>query len=98
MKVSDWTRIRKKVKTQFEKRGITRCQMCGRADYLSFAHRLKRRFITTDEELAIVALLCMDNPEARGCHNKLEHGPKQVMFETITKLNLRVGENIYEQK
>lgn len=61
--------------------------MCGRTNYLSFAHRLKRRFITTDEELQIVALLCMDNPDGKGCHNKLEYGPKQVMFDTITELH-----------
>lgn len=60
--------------------------MCGRHDYLSFAHRVKRRYITTESELSIVALLCMDNPEAKGCHNKLEHGPKDVMYEKITEL------------
>ena len=68
--------------------------MCGRTNYLSFAHRLKRRFITTDEELEIVALLCMDNPDGKGCHNKLEHGPKDVMFSTITELHNRITEQI----
>lgn len=72
--------------------GVTSCQMCGRTSYLSFAHRLKRRYVTTQEELEIVALLCMDNPDAKGCHNLLEHGDKEVMFATITELHNRLTE------
>ena len=34
----------------------------------------------------MVALLCMDNPDGKGCHNKLEYGPKDVMYDTITNL------------
>src|SRR5688572_30811423 len=90
MTVSQWNRTRAKLKKKFLALGITRCQMCGRTDYLSFAHRLKRRFIGTQEELEIVALLCMDNPDSKGCHNKLEHGPKNVMFRVITELHSQI--------
>jgi 4-hydroxy-3-methylbut-2-en-1-yl diphosphate synthase IspG/GcpE len=86
MKQQRWHSTRAKLKKKFLAMGVTACQMCGRTDYLSFAHRLKRRFITTQEELEVVALLCMDNPNGKGCHNKLEHGPKEVMYEVITKL------------
>lgn len=81
-----WDSARAKLKKQFREMNIVTCEMCGRSDALSFAHRLKRRYVTTDEELCTVALLCMDFMGRKGCHNKLEHGPKDVMFDTITKL------------
>jgi hypothetical protein len=28
----------------------------------------------------------MDFVDRRGCHNKLEHGPREVMYDTITKI------------
>jgi hypothetical protein len=96
MKVSQWTNARRKLKKQFERMGITSREMCGRTDALSFAHRMKRRYITTKEELETVALLCMDFVDRRGCHNKLEHGPREVMYERITEIiNNRITE-IYE--
>ena len=85
-KVDKWNRVRAKLKKRFYAMGITFCEMCGRTDFLSFAHRLKRRFITTDEELEMVALLCMDNPQGKGCHNKLEHSSHEEMFERITEI------------
>lgn len=46
---------------------------------------MKMRYITDEQELAIVALLC-NWP----CHEQLEHGPKEVMYETITRLHQEV--------
>lgn len=73
-----WNRVRTKVKKKFFDSGITRCEMCGTDNFLSFAHRLKRRFITNDEELATVALLCIP------CHEKVERSPD--MYELITAI------------
>lgn len=79
-KVDAWSRLRAKLKIEFAEMNVTRCEICGTDDFLSFAHRLKRRFITTDEELRQVALLCIP------CHEKLEYGDKQVMFDVISDL------------
>ena len=84
--VAQWNYTRAKLKKRFAREGNTRCEICGRGIRLSFAHRMKRRFITTQAELETVALLCMDGPYGLGCHTKLEHGPKQVMFDTITRI------------
>ena len=84
--VSQWNTTRAKLKKQFAAIGVTRCEMCGRGERLSFAHRLKKRFITTQQELEQVALLCMDGPYGQGCHTKLEHGPKQEMFDKISEI------------
>lgn len=85
-KVDAWAKVRSELKAEFERNGVTRCEMCGRTSSLSFAHRLKRRFITDDDELRMVALLCMDDADQRGCHNKLEHGGHEAMFEAITEI------------
>lgn len=91
MTISDWNKARARCKKRFEAAGITYCQECGRHDYLSFAHRVKRRFITDEAELEVVALLCMSNPDAIGCHNRLEIGDKQVMYDTVTKFHLEAS-------
>jgi hypothetical protein len=80
-KVSKWNTARRKLKVQFERAGQTRCQLCGSGMFLGFAHRLKRRYITTDDELSIAALLCVQ------CHEKLEYGPKDEMYEVVTRLH-----------
>jgi hypothetical protein len=73
-----WDRARAKLKKQFFEKGITYCEQCGDHFNLSFAHRLKRRFITTDTELMTVALLCIP------CHQKIEVNPD--MFQIITNI------------
>jgi hypothetical protein len=85
-KSKQWDRTRAKLKKQFEAMNVVTCEMCGRSNFLSFAHRLKRRHILTDEELEMVALLCMDGPHGKGCHTKLEHGPQEEMYDKITEL------------
>lgn len=66
-KTRQWNATRAKLKVRFERAGITRCEFpmevhdgmsCGSTFAMSFAHRFKRRNITTQEELETCALLC----------------------------------------
>lgn len=85
-KTKEWDRVRKQLKIEFERRDIVRCERCSGSFGLSFAHRLKRRFITTDEELRTVALLCQQ------CHYWAEYGDRdnpgthERMYEIITEI------------
>ncbi len=54
--------------------------MCSSDFGLSFAHRLKRRHIQTEDELKTVALLCIK------CHEKVERGNSETMYLTITEI------------
>jgi 5-methylcytosine-specific restriction endonuclease McrA len=74
-RIQQWDKIRKKLKKEFEDRGITYCELCGSTFNLSFAHRKKRRFyysrIPGEEERLLgdwneVLLLCIP------CHQKIE--------------------------
>jgi len=38
-----WVKARKKLKKEFEEKGITSCEICGSTYILSFHHRHKRR-------------------------------------------------------
>lgn len=80
MKLKDWNNARRKLKVDFERQGITRCEKCNGNFALSFGHRLKRRYITTTEELTTVALLCQI------CHEDLEHGGHDRMYDEITRI------------
>ncbi|MBX3288328.1 MAG: hypothetical protein KF855_03190 [Acidobacteria bacterium] len=75
-----WKSLLPKLKKKFEAAGITRCEVCRGAFALGFAHRYKRRFITTMEELETVALLCV------GCHEQVEHSGRENMYERITEI------------
>lgn len=76
-KGKEWETTRARLKVRFAAVGITRCEMCGRDDTLGFAHRLKRRNITTLKELETVALLCAEH------HDSLEIRPEHVMGAVI---------------
>jgi len=78
--VNKWNATRAKLKIEFDRMGITRCEKCKSGMYLSFAHRLKRRFIHTDEELRQVALLCTT------CHNVIERKSHAEMFRLVTEI------------
>lgn len=70
------------LKKRFEKLGITRCEICSTNDYLTFAHRKKRRFYRTVDELSDfneVLLLCV------WCHTKLEFD-KELTEHWFSKL------------
>lgn len=80
MKAKDWDRERAKLKVQFERQGITRCESCNGSFALSFAHRYKRRFITTLEELRVCVLLC------QSCHHKIEYSGHENMLNAVNAL------------
>jgi len=74
-RVQAWNKIRAKLKKEFQEKGITRCEMCGSDNFLSFAHRKKRGgYYNRDrkeEEKQLgdfneVLLLCIQ------CHEKIE--------------------------
>lgn len=65
-KTRAWEATRRNLKVRFEAAGITRCELCGGTFALSWGHRYKRRFITTQEELETVALL------DQACHTRIE--------------------------
>lgn len=79
-KARHWDAIRKTIKAEFERDGITSCEVCGSTFALSFAHRLKRRFITDDSELRRVALLCQKH------HDELEYSGHENMYQRITEI------------
>lgn len=56
-KTLEWEAARRKLKTAFQRAGITRCEICGIGNYLGFAHRVRRRHMIGDE-IYRVALLC----------------------------------------
>ena len=77
MKVKVWERIRRQVKAEFADAGITRCEQCSSGMFLGFAHRYKRRMITTEDEMRIVALLCTK------CHEMIEFSGHENMKNAI---------------
>ena len=59
----------RKLAEMFLKKGITHCENCGSTWALTWAHRMKRRYYSTVDELTDfdqVALLCVR------CHNAIE--------------------------
>lgn len=80
MKVKQWTNARRKLKKQFEKWGVVRCEVCNGDFSLGFAHRLKRRFVRDDAEIMTVALLCQK------CHERIEFSGHEQMFDAINQI------------
>lgn len=79
-KSAKWDAVRASLKIEFERMGVTRCELCFGTFGLGFAHRMKRRFITDDDELRMVCLLCTS------CHEKIEFSGHEAMFEAITAI------------
>ena len=77
-----WLRIRKEKIAEFERLGITQCELrwdgCWGGSGLTLAHRLKRRKIQNEQEMGTVALLCVI------CHQKVEVMSADEMFKIIT--------------
>jgi len=72
----------KRLKKEYERRQITRCEICGGNFGLSFHHRKKRLYYYTHEglgEFSETLLLC------QSCHDKLESNRK-LTEETFNKL------------
>lgn len=67
-KVQIWNKVRKELVKEFEKAGITKCEIglpdCTRDNFLGFAHTKKRRNVT---DLKRVVLACA------ACHEKIEY-------------------------
>ena len=80
-KTRKWNAARAKLKERFLKAGITTCELrlenCTPTNFLSWAHRLKRRNITTQEELETVLLLC------ENCHWSIEKLGETKMSEIV---------------
>lgn len=76
-----WNRARAELKKGFENAGITRCELqisrCWRDNGLTFAHRVKRRFIRDEVELRMVCLACIS------CHSIIEAMSHEEMFEAV---------------
>lgn len=83
-----WEACRRKLKREFEAAGITACENCGGTYNLGFAHRFKRRFITTAEELRTVALL------DQRCHDRFERIGHYAMFHGITRIITDAGRTV----
>lgn len=79
-KTRQWEKARAELKKDFDRMGIRHCEGCGSTFNLSFAHRLKRRFIVTEDELRQVALLCVP------CHQTIEQLTHSEMFAFINQL------------
>jgi hypothetical protein len=69
-KVKAWAEARKRLKAEFEAAGVVTCELqwpgCWNDTALSFAHSLRRRYITSEEQLSEVLLACTH------CHEKLD--------------------------
>jgi 5-methylcytosine-specific restriction endonuclease McrA len=69
-KRTEWNKEANKIlKDKFEGAGITFCEVCGSTNFLTYAHKLKRRHMNSVEELSDinnVLLLCVT------CHQKQE--------------------------
>ena len=67
-KNGEWADVRKELKVEFEKNGITQCELrlpdCTGGNFLSFAHTTKRRDVV---DLKRVVLACIN------CHTKAEY-------------------------
>lgn len=76
-----WEKLRPKVKVEFERAGITTCELtlagCCHDNFLGFAHSLKRRNIKTEEEKREVILCC------NVCHDFIERLPERRMWQIV---------------
>lgn len=77
-----WQNVKKYLHKWFEDNGITKCEIryegCFYNSHLTYAHRLKRRHITTEDELKTVVVACVH------CHDIVERDPK--MYNVITEI------------
>lgn len=72
-----------RLKALFESKNITRCEICGSDNFLSFAHRKKRIEYRKHPELLSdfneVILACVP------CHQKIEYN-KELTNQVFTRL------------
>ena len=85
-----WATTRAALVVRFATAGITSCELryegCFKNNFLSFAHSKKRRYITSQEELETVALLCQK------CHQAVEYRPdmEEIILRVIAKRKVAV--------
>lgn len=85
-KTKSWEDTRAELKKEFEKLGVTECELrlhgCWKTNALTFAHAEKRRFLAK-EDLKTVILICSP------CHLQIEFKPheemKKIVMDTIKK-------------
>lgn len=82
-KTKEWADERKVLKEEFEKMGVTTCEIglpgCAKNNFLGFAHLDKRRNLTK-EDLPQVVLAC--NP----CHDNVELLNRIRMRKILTEI------------
>ncbi|MEA2113518.1 MAG: hypothetical protein U9P63_02575 [Patescibacteria group bacterium] len=86
-KIKEWEIARKKLKIEYENRGITTCELrfkgCWRNNALGFHHRHKRLWYYSKPELLgdfDQTILCCNN-----CHQKIEND-RELNRETFKRL------------
>lgn len=88
-RTKEWDRVRAKLKMEFLIRGDTTCELrlpgCWRDNGLTFAHRVKRRFATTESELRVVCLGCLN------CHRIIEELGHAAMRSEVENAIKRAG-------
>lgn len=86
----EWARVRRSLKCEFVGLGVTTCELrlpgCMVDNGLGFAHALKRRHITTPEDMRRVALLC------NFCHQIVELQGEAKMSRIIDSIIRHRGE------
>ncbi len=82
-KTKSWERARRKLKKIYADIGITTCEIrfpgCKNNNFLTFAHRYKRRDPRCKHDLNGTVLACIY------CHNKIEYNRElsEKMFERL---------------
>ena len=82
-KQKEWEKERKKLKVEYERKGITTCELrlagCWYNNALSFAHRYKRNDPRCEHTFEGTVLACIP------CHQKIEYDKylTEEMFEKL---------------
>jgi hypothetical protein len=63
-----WERYRRRLKVIYAEKGIQKCELCGTTNFLSFAHRNKRRNTSVEELGSFYHTLLLCIP----CHQRIE--------------------------
>ena len=83
-KVNEWEKVRRGLVKAFDRAGITRCELryagCWFNNALGFAHSLKRRNITTPEQMTECCLCC------NICHDQIELLPENEMTFVVQEI------------
>lgn len=86
-KTRKWDSDREKLKKEFHRAGITRCELnydgCQRDNFLGFAHSKKRRNVVTTDDREEVILACQN------CHDRIEKQTHVLMYNIV---NLVIAE------